>query len=68
MLRQGVFFLKKSNPFKNLLASGEYLQQMSHEELVKVLLLEYVKESIGKRSLIHVASQETKSRTSSPLF
>jgi hypothetical protein len=37
-----------SNPFKSLLSSGEYLEQMSHEELVRVLLLEYVKRSIGK--------------------
>jgi hypothetical protein len=37
-----------SNPFKSLLSSGEYLEQMSREELVRVLLLEYVKRSIGK--------------------
>ena len=45
-----------ANPFKSLLASGEYLEQMSREELVKVLLLEYVKESIGKEPLIRLAS------------
>lgn len=43
--------------FKRLLSSGKYLQQMSHEELVKVLLLEYVKESIGKKTMVHLASQ-----------
>ena len=46
-----------SNPFKSLLSSGEYLQQMNHQELVKVLLLEYVKESIGKASLVRFVSQ-----------
>ncbi len=57
-----------SNPFKNLLASGEYLQQMSREELVKVVLMEYVKDCIGKESLIHVASSEKKPRKSYPLY
>ncbi len=38
----------RSNPFKSLLASGEYLQQMNHEEMVKVLLLEYVKGCMAK--------------------
>jgi hypothetical protein len=37
-----------SNPFKSLLSSGEYLEQMTREELVRILLLEYVKRSIGK--------------------
>jgi hypothetical protein len=30
---------------------------MSHEEMVRVLLQEFVKESIGKEPLIRVASQ-----------
>ena len=46
-----------SKLFKTLLSSGEYLQQMSHQELVQVLLLEYVKESIGKASPAGVVSQ-----------
>jgi len=37
-----------SNPFKKLLSSGKYLQQMGHEEMVRVILLEYIKEHIGK--------------------
>jgi hypothetical protein len=41
----------RSNPFKKLISSGKYLEQMDKEELVKVLLLEYVKENIGKKSL-----------------
>jgi hypothetical protein len=45
-----------ANPFKSLLASGKYLEQMNREELVKVLLLEYVKESIGKEPLVRIAS------------
>jgi len=49
----------RANPFKKLLASGTYLQQMSREELIKVLMLEYVKERIGKKSLLHFASQST---------
>lgn len=46
-----------SSFFKDLISSGKYLQQMSHEELVKVLLLEYVKGSIGKEPLVRLASQ-----------
>ncbi|MCP4340475.1 MAG: hypothetical protein GY799_16695 [Desulfobulbaceae bacterium] len=45
-----------SSFFKRLISSGKYLKQMSNEELVKVLLLEYVKGSIGKKSLNHFAS------------
>ena len=57
-----------ANPFKNLLSSGEYLQQMSHEDLVKVLLLEYVKGCIGKKPLVHLASNPTKVWTSESLY
>lgn len=46
-----------SSLFKRLISSGKYLEQMSHEELVKVLLLEYVKGSIGKDPLVRLASQ-----------
>jgi hypothetical protein len=38
-----------SSFFKRLISSGKYPKQMSHEELIKVLLLEYVKGSIGKK-------------------
>jgi hypothetical protein len=49
-----------TNPFKKLLASGKYLEQMSRQELVKVLLLEYVKGSIGKKPLVRfLSSQQT---------
>lgn len=41
--------------FKKLLASGEYLQNMSRQEMVKVLLKEYLKERLGRDSLIRVA-------------
>ncbi len=58
----------QSNPFKSLLYSGEYLEQMSHEEMVKVLLLEYVKGCIGKESLARFASQSTQSRMVNSLF
>lgn len=45
-----------ANPFKSLLSSEAYLQQMSHEELVQVLLLEYVKAWIGKEPMVRLAS------------
>ncbi len=48
-----------SSLFNNLISSGKYLQQMSHEDLVKVLLLEYIKGSIGRESLVRLASQPT---------
>jgi hypothetical protein len=35
-----------SGRFKTLLSSGEYLQKMTHGEMVKILMLEYLKESI----------------------
>jgi hypothetical protein len=58
----------RSNPFKNLLASGEYLQQMSREEMVKVLLLEYIKGCIGKKPLLSLASQSPQIQTSGCLL
>ncbi len=58
----------RSNPFKSLLASGEYLQQMNHEEMVKVLLLEYVKGCIGKDPLVRFAPQPTQTVTSGSLL
>lgn len=45
----------KTSPFKNLLASGEYLRTMSQTEMIKVLLQEYIKKRVGRESLIHVA-------------
>jgi hypothetical protein len=53
-----------SRLFKDLLSSGEYLQQMSHDELVRVLLLEYVKGSIGKKSLVSLVSKPIKALNS----
>ena len=38
-----------SGPFNSLLSSGEYLQGMSHGEMVKILMLEYLKESIPEQ-------------------
>lgn len=57
-----------SSLFKELISSGKYLQQMNHEELVKVLLLEYVKGSIGKKSLVLFTSQPTLTSQSAALF
>jgi len=55
-----------SNPFKKLLSSGKYLQQMNREEMVKVLLLEYLKEFIGKSPLIRLASRSSQALISDP--
>ncbi len=38
-----------SGRFNSSLSSGEYLQGMSHEEMVKILMLEYLKESIPEQ-------------------
>lgn len=46
----------QAKPFKKLLSSGKYLKKMSREEMVKILILEYIKESIGKESLVGLAS------------
>ncbi len=46
----------QSDPFDVLLSSGKYLRQMSREELVRVLLLEYVKKCLGKKTLVHFGS------------
>ena len=46
-----------SDPFDDLLSSGEYLSLMSREEMVKILMLEYVKGCIGKKPLIHLVCQ-----------
>jgi hypothetical protein len=56
-----------SDPFKSLLSSGEYLKQMNHEEMVKVLLLEHVKEYVGKDPLVRFVSQPTAPLTSDSL-
>ena len=44
-----------SAPFKKLLASGEYLQKMGQKEMVKVVLKEFLKQRLGRQSLIQVA-------------
>ncbi len=44
-----------ASPFKKLLASGQYLQNMSQQELVKILLKEFLKQRLGRESLIQVA-------------
>lgn len=41
-----------SNPFKKQLVSGEYLQRMGRDEMVRILLLEYVKGFLGKEVLV----------------
>lgn len=52
-----------SNPFKKLLSSGQYLEEMSRGEMVKVLLLDYIKKNIGKESLVSLSfPQEQKEK------
>jgi hypothetical protein len=46
-----------SGQFNTLLSSGEYLQKMSHEEMVKILMLEYLKESIREQPTIKPATK-----------
>jgi len=46
-----------SKLFRSKVSSGEYLQQMSHGEMVRVLLLEYVKGYVGRDPLGRIASQ-----------
>jgi hypothetical protein len=49
--------------FRNMVSSGEYLEQMSREEMIRVLLLEYIKENIGRESFISSKSQIQKAQT-----
>jgi hypothetical protein len=51
-----------SNPFKSMVPSGKYLQEMSHGEMVRVLLLEYVKGNIGKEPLSRIDSGSAQSQ------
>jgi len=52
-----------SNPLKSMVPSGEYLEEMSHGEMVRVLLLEYVKGYIGKEPLSRVDFQPPQIQT-----
>jgi len=44
-----------AGPFKELLTSGEYLRAMSREEMVKIVLKEFLKQRLGRQTLIQVA-------------
>ena len=46
-------------PFKQLLTSGEYLRDMSREEMVKIVLKEFLKQRLGRQTLIQVAQAGT---------
>ena len=54
-----------TGPFRKLLASGDYLRGMSREEMVKVVLKEFLKQRLGRQNLIQVA-QAGKPRTAYP--
>ena len=49
--------------FRSMVSSGKYLQQMSHGEMVRVLLLEYVKGYVGREPLGRIASQRMQTET-----
>lgn len=55
----------KTAPFKALLASGQYLENMSQAELVKVLVQEYIKNHVGRETFLQVA-QITKMDAAQP--
>lgn len=57
-----------SSTFQELLSSGKYLQQMSRKEMVRVLLLEYLKSCIGKKSPIRFGSKTKLSQSQVSLF
>lgn len=48
-----------TGPFRKLLASGDYLRNMGREEMVKVVLKEFLKQRLGRQSLIQVARAGT---------
>ena len=48
--------------FRTMVSSGEYLEQMGREEMVRVLLLEYIKENMGRESLISSKNQPQKTQ------
>ncbi|WP_462325692.1 hypothetical protein [Desulfoplanes sp.] len=48
----------EKNPFKSQLDSGEYLATMPKEDMVKVLVQGYLKEILGRKSVIDTASCE----------
>ena len=54
-----------SRSFRKLLDSGEYLRNMSREEMVKIVLKEFLKERLGRQNLIRFA-QAGKSWTAFP--
>lgn len=49
----------KSSPFKGLLKSGDYLHTMSPQEMVKVLLQEYIKSCIGRETLVRISATDS---------
>lgn len=52
-----------SKIFRSMVSSGKYLQQMSHGEMVRVLLLEYIKGYVGREPLGRIASQRMPTET-----
>ena len=54
-IAQGEGCSSLTGPFRKLLASGDYLRGMSREEMVKVVLKEFLKQRLGRQNLIQVA-------------
>ena len=58
----------QSDPFNGLITSGEYVKKMSREEMVKVVLLEYVKSCIGKEPVYRFVTQVPPAKTAKAVF
>lgn len=48
-----------SRLFRKQLSSGDYLRQMTRDEMVRILLMEYVKGNMGKKRIAPVTSQQS---------
>ena len=52
-----------SNLFRKQLSSGEYLEQMDRDEMIRILMLEFLKDSLGKEV---VAAVQPRARAAGP--
>jgi hypothetical protein len=49
------------NPIKSMVTSGAYLEQMGRSEMVRILLLEYLKKQLGRSPSVAMNSEPPKS-------
>lgn len=54
-----------SNLFREQLSSGRYLEQMERDEMVRILMLEFLKDSLGKEVLVSARDQTPATKTAS---